>query len=101
MLNELITKEDAKEAYCKNFCHKGVFCPDGGRCKEVEDAFNTIQSIDSIRTGRWNFIGDMMHECTECGVAYTEYQFEKIRVHVGDPLFPKFCPSCGADMRGK
>ena len=48
------------------------------------------------KTGEWNFDGNQMYECTNCGVAYTEYQFEKMRVRYDDPKFPKFCPDCGS-----
>ena len=48
------------------------------------------------KVGKWNFDGNQMFECTNCGVAYTEYQFEKMRVRYNDPKFPKFCPNCGS-----
>ena len=48
------------------------------------------------KTGEWKFVGNQMYECTNCGVAYTEYQFEKMRVRYNDPKFPKFCPDCGS-----
>ena len=52
------------------------------------------------KMGKWNFIGDQMFECTECGVCYTQNQFHQMMVRITDPEFPKFCPNCGADMRG-
>lgn len=51
------------------------------------------------KKGKWNFIGDQMFECTECGVCYTQNQFHQMMVRITDPEFPKFCPNCGADMR--
>ena len=51
------------------------------------------------KKGRWNFIGDQMFECTECGTCYTQSQFHQMRVRITDSEFPKFCPNCGTDMR--
>lgn len=50
------------------------------------------------KRGKWNFIGDQMFECTECGVCYTQNQFHQMRVRITDPEFPNFCPNCGAKM---
>lgn len=62
-----------------------------------EDEVNSEQTVEPERkTGEWNFVGNQMFECTNCGVAYTEYQFEKMRVRYNDPKFPKFCPNCGS-----
>lgn len=52
------------------------------------------------KTGKWNFIGDNMFECTSCGVVYTTNQLNSLRNYDTDPYAPKFCPNCGADMRG-
>lgn len=51
------------------------------------------------KTGKWNFIGNQMFECSECGTCYTQSQFYQMRVRISDTEFPKFCPNCGADMR--
>ena len=53
------------------------------------------------KKGKWNFIGDNMFECTSCGVPYTTQQLNGLRNYDTDPYAPKFCPSCGADMRGE
>ena len=52
------------------------------------------------KKGKWNFIGDNMFECTYCGVVYTTQQLNGLRNYDVDPYAPKFCPNCGADMRG-
>lgn len=52
------------------------------------------------KRGKWNFIGNQMFECSECGTCYTQSQFYQMRVRISDTEFPKFCPNCGADMRG-
>lgn len=51
------------------------------------------------KKGKWNFVGDQMFECTECGTCYTQSQFQQMKVLITDPDFPRFCPMCGADMR--
>lgn len=50
--------------------------------------------------GKWNFIGYQMFECSSCKSAYTQNQFEELKIYTTDDLLPKFCPNCGADMRG-
>lgn len=53
------------------------------------------------KPGRWNFIGDNMFECTNCKVVYTTNQLNSLRNYDTDPYAPRFCPNCGADMRGE
>ena len=62
--------------------------------------FEKMRPVEpELKRGKWNFIGDQMFECTECGVCYTQNQFHQMRVRITDPEFPNFCPNCGADMR--
>lgn len=51
--------------------------------------------------GNWDFAGDNMFRCTECGVLYTYSQLERLKIHTTDSAFPNYCPRCGADMRGE
>ena len=68
---------------------------------EIQKAIQDIPSAEPERkTGKWNFIGDNMFECTSCGVVYTTNQLNSLRNFDTDPYAPKFCPNCGADMRG-
>lgn len=55
--------------------------------------------VPERKKGKWRFIGYQMFECTECGTFYTQSQFQQMRVLITDPDFPRFCPTCGADMR--
>ena len=43
-MSDLISRQAAKEAYCKKFCHPGVLCPDSGFCREVDEAFDPVPS---------------------------------------------------------
>ena len=50
--------------------------------------------------GKWNFIGYQMFECSSCKSAYTQNQFEELRLYTTDDLLPKFCPNCGSHNGG-
>ena len=68
----------------------------------VECDLDKVPSVTPERkTGKWNFIGDNMFECTSCGVVYTTRQLNGLRNCDADPYATKFCPNCGADMREK
>ena len=70
--------------------------------QRIIDRFMTFASAQPERkTGKWEFIGDNMFKCTSCGVVYTTNQLNSLRNYDADPYAPKFCPSCGADMREK
>ena len=62
-----------------------------------------IKALDEPerKKGKWSFIGDNMFECTCCGTPYTTQQLNGLRNYNTDPYAPKFCPNCGADMRGE
>lgn len=68
------------------------------RFKEIVYDAPTIEP--ERKTGKWSFIGDNMFECTCCGTPYTTQQLNGLRNYNTDPYAPKFCPNCGADMRG-
>ena len=68
----------------------------------IDRAIEIIEAVASAQpernTGKWNFIGDQMFECTKCGTCYTQSQFHQMRVRITDSEFPKFCPNCGCQM---
>lgn len=69
---------------------------------QADDALRTLPSAEPERKkGEWNFIGDNMFVCTSCGVAYTTQQLNGLRNYDTDPYAPKFCPNCGAELRGE
>lgn len=49
-----------------------------------------------IKTGRWEFIGDNLFQCSCCGAIYTTQQLDNLRQKSGDEMyFADFCPNCG------
>lgn len=78
--------------------HMGMTLPN---VIEPLDIVFDAPTIEERKTGKWNFIGNQMFECSECGTCYTQSQFYQMRVRISDTEFPKFCPNCGADMRGE
>ena len=99
-MNDLISRQAAIDALEGYIDDKGIFNQDRWFVHGIKTAITHLMGMPSTepepKTGEWNFDGNQMYECTNCGVAYTEYQFEKMRVRYDDPKFPKFCPDCGS-----
>ena len=55
----------------------------------------TIYSNPERKKGKWRHYEGYL-TCSECGVEYDD----DIMTHCCDDV-PKFCPNCGADMRGE
>lgn len=86
--NDILTKEiKTSHVYWQIWGYSGI-C----RAKPVQT---------ERKKGKWNFIGDNMFECNCCGTPYTTQQLNGLRNYDTDPYAPKFCPNCGADMRGE
>ena len=83
-----ISREEAKSAYCRNFCTQGAACPDY-RCKEVNDAFDKIPSFHiKPMSARWIINSDGYYPyCSNCK---HEPQSGKMT---------RYCPDCGARMK--
>lgn len=100
MENDLISRQAAIDAVEKESQLDGAY--GYMDTKSIVDLLNNLPSVTPKRkTGKWNFIGDNMFECTSCGVVYTTRQLNSLRNYDMDPYAPKFCPNCGADMRGE
>lgn len=98
--NDYISRQDAID-----FVDAGHLCnPNEPRWSDNE-VVSFLRSRPSVQPGRkngkWNFIGYNMFECTFCGIAYTTRQLDGLRNYNTDPFAPKWCPNCGADMRGE
>ena len=86
-MGDLISRQALLEEYDR--LHVGK---PGRARKMIEDA---PSAQPERKTGKWEFIGDNMFKCTNCGVVYTTRQLNALRTYTTDPYFPKFCPNCG------
>lgn len=69
---------------------------------EVREKVRALPSVYPERPkGKWNFIGYQMFECPSCKSAYTQNQFEELRLYTTDDLLPKYCPNCGSYNGGE
>lgn len=59
-----------------------------------------IKALEDRPKKRWYFVGDNMFQCTSCEVLYTTEQLNNWRNFDSDPYAPRYCPNCGADMKG-
>lgn len=63
----------------------------------IMEEINNAPTVDAVerKRGRWRHYEGYL-TCSECGVEYDD----DIMTYCGDNV-PKFCPNCGADMRGE
>lgn len=87
---------------CDNY--NGVRC----RACAYADAMDFIDAIPAadvqlVKRGKWDFQGYQLFKCTNCKEMFTQNQLEAMQNHIDSEewTFPKFCPHCGADMRGE
>ena len=71
---------------------------------EDYDALQILGDIEDFPTeqrphGEWEFIGDNLFKCTNCGYVADADYLRKWKVHTYDAEFPTACLNCGADMR--
>lgn len=89
---------------CPN-CTQIKFCGLSQELMEVCDAIEDAPTIDPVKHGMWEPVGSTimgdsfgelawgkMYRCSECGF---------VRHVIKDSEHYKFCPNCGADMRGE
>ena len=69
----------------------------------VDDAIKILNCLPSAqperKTGRWilwNYPGEECAICSACGEEY-----DQMELYIGGNDYPKYCPNCGADMRGE
>ena len=76
-----------------------------GQIQGYEWQFKKLCNLPSVTPqrpkGKWNFIGYQMFECSSCKSAYTQNQFEELRLYTTDDLLPKYCPNCGSHNGGE
>ena len=62
--------------------------------KSFVDSVPTVEA-QSVRHGRWRHYEGTL-TCSECGTMF----YDDIMEYCGDTV-PRYCPECGADMRGE
>ena len=70
----------------------------------VGNFYKILEKIDEAPTverphGEWEFIGENLFKCTNCGYVADADYLRKWKVHTYDAEFPTACLNCGADMR--
>lgn len=99
---ELITREDTIKYLCKNmtwYDEDGSIADDDIKLNQITDLVYAIQGVEERKQGEWkktlkNVMGEgYMWFCSNCG--HEVYQ-DTSRPYPSE----KFCPNCGADMRG-
>ena len=50
------------------------------------------------KKGKWEFVGLQMFVCSECKHGFRQDWLMDWRTNNSEPIFPNFCPNCGAEM---
>ena len=71
---------------------------------EIREIIDAMPTIEERKTGRWEFVsyGDGLgnYHCSECrAIAGSYYVGNLVNMHWEYKL-TKYCPDCGAEMRG-
>ena len=104
-MNDLISREAAIDALKKRY-------NDPSRMAKLEELVWAVEAVPSAeperKTGKW--IDEKINSytsrtyCSECGSSapfvYESNDYYGNHAH-GETVKTKFCPNCGADMRGK
>ena len=103
-MSDLISRQAAIDALEKIDCSDGVGLS-ALKCEVIDDAVTNIKALSTAepKTGRWVKATGMMppefhghHICSEC------CNFANMEPPFGNREgLSKFCPNCGADMRGE
>lgn len=67
---------------------------------DVQTELMMMPSAEQGQHGRWEFIGDQMFRCPECGQTFSKMLLEGWGTYL-DRLYLPPCPICGADMIGE
>ena len=93
-MSELISREKAIALFKKYEPYMAV------KTAEYGDALNILPYVETIYPeGEWNYIGDNLFRCNVCGYIADAKWLKDWKQKTTDPIFPKFCPSCGAMMK--
>lgn len=94
--------ETVKCAICENPNQSDRGC-DGSCQYDKELHEKIVEAVEGIAEqrphGKWEFIGDNLFKCTNCGYVADADYLRKWKVHTYDAEFPTACLKCGADMR--
>lgn len=91
---EFVTRRDALDLFKRYEPYMAV------KTAEYGEALNILPYVETIYPeGEWNYIGDNLFRCNACGYIADTKWLEDWKQKTTDPIFPKFCPNCGAKMK--
>ena len=85
-------------AHCFDCTHR-AFCNVHGYIDADECSFFTdIADYAEVKHGEWHLLDDCANEGVYCSVCHKKVYRKD---YANQKLKSKFCPNCGADMRGE
>ena len=71
------------------------------RRDEVDCCIEYVKRAPVIgrKKAKWEFVGLQMFVCSECKHGFRQDWLMDWRTNNSEPIFPNFCPNCGAEMR--
>lgn len=92
---EYIEREAVVRAFCEHCRDYVDKCTYDGACEVDIIATVPTADVQPVKRGYWKFDGGVI-QCNNCNFTLNENSFGRVV-----KKFFKFCPNCGADMRGE
>lgn len=65
--------------------------------KRIYDIIDNAPTVEERPKGKWEYVGMGIYECTNCKAEYEAGLADHCNINNSEF---KYCPNCGADMRG-
>lgn len=98
MTNEEKQKHiDAFKYWCETNEECGVITIPKFVCDNIIEILDNAPTVEARPKGEWEYVGMGIYECTNCKAEYEAGLADHCNINNSEF---KYCPNCGADMRG-
>lgn len=90
-MSDLISREELKREF------ETIFYNDSYDLLMTERLIDDAPTVEARPKGEWEYVGMGIYECTNCKAEYEAGIADHCNINNSEF---KYCPNCGADMRG-